>query len=76
MRALRSVGVPYEAADISNARSDATAQGEAIARNLHDDGAGEVDATSEIVALTAYLQRLGKHDVPAAPRGDAVSTSK
>jgi cytochrome c oxidase cbb3-type subunit I/II len=76
MRALRAVGVPYQATEIANAHSDALAQGNTIARNLHDDGVGQVDPTSEIVALTAYLQRLGKHDLPANGTGDVVSTAK
>jgi cytochrome c oxidase cbb3-type subunit I/II len=63
MRALRSVGVPYTAAEIAAAASDARAQ-------------GEVEPTSEIVALTAYLQRLGKHDHEGPGGGDVVSQSK
>jgi cytochrome c oxidase cbb3-type subunit I/II len=67
MRALRSVGVPYRAEDIARAAEDARAQGEAIAKNLRQDGVADVDPAAEIVALTAYLQRLGVHPGPDAP---------
>jgi len=59
MRALRTVGVPYTDGEIETARASIDAQARAIAaeveaqqgpRGLHD---------KEIVALTAYLQRLG-----------------
>ena len=63
--ALQSIGVPYDDRQIAAARSDAEAQGAEIAKNLRDDGVAEVDAQSEIVALIAYLQRLGKHPPPA-----------
>ncbi|MGO9834760.1 MAG: cytochrome-c oxidase, cbb3-type subunit I [Polyangiaceae bacterium] len=71
LRALRSVGVPYEPNQIQAARSDEEAQGAEIAKTLRDEGVGSADPQSEIVALTAYLQRLGKHPeaehVPVAP---------
>ena len=65
MHALQSIGVPYDDRQIAAARGDAEAQGAEIAKNLRDDGVAEVDAQSEIVALIAYLQRLGKHPPPA-----------
>jgi len=76
MRAMRSVGVPYGAADLADARADAEAQGRDIAKNLQDDGAANVDAKSEIVALIAYLQRLGVHPQPLRGPGAAVSIAK
>jgi cytochrome c oxidase cbb3-type subunit I/II len=65
MHALKSIGVPYEDREIEGAAADARAQGEEIVKNLADDGVAGVDPQSEIVALTAYLQRLGKHPEPA-----------
>ena len=59
LRALRAVGVPYDSEQIAGARADAAAQGGEISKNLAGDGAGNVDPQSEIVALIAYLQRLG-----------------
>jgi len=58
MRALRSVGVPYKADEISGAVESARNQGEAIKKDLAANGA-EVGADTELVALIAYLQRLG-----------------
>jgi cytochrome c oxidase cbb3-type subunit I/II len=63
MRALRSIGVPYDAREIESAADDEKAQGAAIAERLRNDGA-DVDPGSEIVALIAYLQRLGFHAEP------------
>jgi cytochrome c oxidase cbb3-type subunit I/II len=76
MRAMRSVGVPYGAQDLADARADAEAQGRDIAKNLQDDGAANVDPKSEIVALIAYLQRLGVHPQPLRGPGAAVSVAK
>jgi cytochrome c oxidase cbb3-type subunit I/II len=59
VRALRSVGVPYTARDVETAAGDARTQGAAIASNLRDEGIGTIDDRSEVVALIAYLQRLG-----------------
>jgi len=64
LRAMRALGVPYTPRQIEGAASDAAAQGAAIAGELRRDGA-EVAPGSEMVALVAYLQRLGK--VPTAP---------
>jgi cytochrome c oxidase cbb3-type subunit I/II len=77
MEAMVSLGVPYSADDISNARQNMDAQALQIEKNLYSDpdfaksyeadkkealGAGEpfVEMRDrEIVALIAYLQRLG-----------------
>ena len=65
MSALRSVGVPYAHAEIERARLDAGEQGEAIAKDLAAEGV-QVQADTQMVALIAYLQRLGKNP-PARP---------
>ncbi|MDX9758856.1 MAG: cytochrome-c oxidase, cbb3-type subunit I [Bacteroidota bacterium] len=56
--ALRSVGVPYPAGYEEKAIADLKTQAEAIAANL---AAGGITTTwdREIIALIAYLQRLG-----------------
>lgn len=58
LTALQSLGVPYTDAQVQNAAADARTQGEAIVGRLSQGG---ITATpdSEIVALIAYLQRLG-----------------
>jgi len=59
LEAMRTVGVPYPAAQINAARQIATAEANAIAEDLRANGA-RVAADSEAVALIAYLQRLGR----------------
>jgi cytochrome c oxidase cbb3-type subunit I/II len=56
--AMRTIGVPYSEAEITTAQSMALAQGEGIVADLRKSGA-EVAADAEIVALIAYLERLG-----------------
>jgi len=75
MRALRSVGVPYQAAELDSAASDEAAQGKEIADNLRAEGVADAAAQSELVALIAYLQHLGVHPQPN-PGGAAVSMAK
>jgi cytochrome c oxidase cbb3-type subunit I/II len=75
MRAMRSIGVPYDAREIASAAADEAAQAGEIADSLRKDGA-EVDPRSEIVALIAYLQRLGVHPQPHPAGGSPVSLAK
>jgi cytochrome c oxidase cbb3-type subunit I/II len=72
MHALKSIGVPYEAREIESSASDAEAQGGQITKSLEADGVPGVDPRSEVVALIAYLQRLGTH--PDAQHGPDVAT--
>ena len=76
LMALRSVGVPYDGSQIDGARTDAATQGRQIAQNLRDEGVTGVEPQSEIVALVAYLQRLGKshEDAPHGGAGQASLT--
>lgn len=57
--ALRTVGVPYPEGYEAVANSELMAQGNAIADNLYAEDQIEVLGDAEIVALIAYLQRLG-----------------
>jgi cytochrome c oxidase cbb3-type subunit I/II len=68
LRALRWAGVPYSARDIETAGPDADAESAAIASNLRDEGIAAIDARSEVVALIAYLQRLGTKPSPIQTR--------
>jgi cytochrome c oxidase cbb3-type subunit I/II len=65
LHAMKTIGVPYSDAQIAGASSDARAQGEVIAKDLHEAGL-DVAADSELVAVTAYLQRLGATPPPVA----------
>jgi cytochrome c oxidase cbb3-type subunit I/II len=58
INALRTVGVPYEVGYEDYANIDLDKQSEEIIRTLNADGI-EVIPDAEIVALIAYLQRLG-----------------
>jgi cytochrome c oxidase cbb3-type subunit I/II len=55
---LRKVGVPYEEGYEEQANADLDKQSEGITKSLKADGI-EVLQDAEIVALIAYLQRLG-----------------
>lgn len=57
--AMIKLGVPYEKDYAAKANEDLMAQAKEIQSNLEKDKI-EVDATDEIVALIAYLQRVGK----------------
>lgn len=59
IRALRTVGVPYEDGYESQANDDLDKQAAEIVASLKADEI-EVMPEAEIVALIAYLQRLGK----------------
>jgi cytochrome c oxidase cbb3-type subunit I/II len=72
MRALRSLGVPYVDGDIETAVASMHTQARAIAAEVESQQGPSGLAEKEIVALTAYLQRLGtdirwKRPQPAQP---------
>ena len=56
--ALRKTGTPYTDADIAGAEESLAAQGGAIVGRLRDAGI-QTEPDRKIVALIAYLQRLG-----------------
>jgi cytochrome c oxidase cbb3-type subunit I/II len=59
VRALQKSGVPYTAADVDGVAGSLASQAQQIVTNLA--GAGiQTEADREIVALIAYLQRLGR----------------
>ena len=57
--ALRTVGVPYPEGYEEQANNDLDDQAAGIAKNLSDQDNIEVAPDTEIIALIAYLQRLG-----------------
>jgi cytochrome c oxidase cbb3-type subunit I/II len=71
MRALRTVGTPYTDGEIETAEASIAAQAAAIAAEIEAQQGPLGLADKEIVALTAYLQRLGTDlkwkVVPAQP---------
>lgn len=60
LNALKALGAPYEAQTIENARELAIAQAEEITKNMEDAGVEFKMKDKQIIALIAYLQRLGK----------------
>jgi cytochrome c oxidase cbb3-type subunit I/II len=59
LRVLRSLGVPYSDGEISGAAGLARMQATAIQTDLEGQGI-RIDPQSKMVALIAYLQRLGR----------------
>jgi cytochrome c oxidase cbb3-type subunit I/II len=60
LAAMKTLGVPYRGQDIQNGNYELEASARAIVTDLRQQGV-EVAWDSELVALIAYLQRLGKH---------------
>jgi cytochrome c oxidase cbb3-type subunit I/II len=58
IRAMMKLGVPYPENYDQFANTDLMKQAERITKNLKKDGI-KVENTKEIVAMIAYLQRLG-----------------
>jgi len=65
MHAMQRIGVPYKDAEIAAAAADARAQAEAIAKDLASEGV-RVAPDSEMVAVIAYVQSIGKKPEPPA----------
>ncbi|HEY4003424.1 MAG TPA: cytochrome-c oxidase, cbb3-type subunit II, partial [Candidatus Xenobia bacterium] len=59
MQVLREVGVPYTDEDIKNAPAQLQQQAQQIADSLRQASISDAQPDREIVALIAYLQRLG-----------------
>lgn len=57
--ALRALGVPYSDGEIRKASSSASEQAESLRSDLEAQGV-RIAADSEMIALIAYLQRLGR----------------
>lgn len=72
MQALAAAGVPYDGMEIESAADDALAEAQDITGELLATGKVRVAPDSKMVALIAYLQRLGRPPaVPALPAGGA-----
>ncbi len=57
---MKQLGVPYTDREIENAEADAREQAQSIAAEIVKQGAPANAQDFEIIALIAYLQRLGK----------------
>ncbi len=63
---MKTLGVPYTDHEIDSASAAARAEAKNISDNLVKDGAPPGLEDKQIVALIAYLQRLGKINKPVA----------
>ncbi len=59
IKAMQKLGVPYPEGYAAKANDDLKNQAEEIATNLKDQGVPEAVWNKKIIALIAYLQRLG-----------------
>ena len=66
LRAMRTLGVPYTDDDVRDAAATALSQGRLISEDLRAQDV-IVDPQSELAAVIAYLQRLGRGPQPTAP---------
>ncbi len=71
IRAMRTLGVPYPKGYDKLANADLMKQATEIADNLRKEKI-ETPANKEVIALIAYLQRLGR-DIQAEPKPVAVN---
>ena len=65
MRVLKKLGVPYTDLEIQNAVADYQAQAAQVVAALQAKGKTEAQPDREIVAMIAYLRRLGNNLEPA-----------
>jgi cytochrome c oxidase cbb3-type subunit I/II len=75
MKVLQDLGVPYTDDEIAHADRLRYAQASLIAADLNADPTIKVDPNEEIVALIAYLQRLGT-DIKKAPKEELEALMK
>lgn len=74
IRAMQTLGVPYEKGFDETANADLLRQAMSIRDNLKKDKI-ETSPTAEIVAMVAYLQRMGT-DIKSATREQTVTIQK
>jgi len=75
LKALRKVGVPYPAGyEDGEAQKELAAQAAKVVENLKTGSITNAPADREIIALIAYLQRLGT-DIKATPAATNVTTT-
>ncbi len=71
IKVLQSLGTPYDPGYAEIAVEDLKLQAEMIAQNLRNEGINQEGLENkEIVALIAYMQRLGKDATPPVIVGD------
>ncbi|HEX6810821.1 MAG TPA: cytochrome-c oxidase, cbb3-type subunit I [Planctomycetota bacterium] len=76
MNVLRKLGTPYSEEQLMNAQADYEAQAATVVANLATQGKTGADPESEIVALIAYLMRLGRNLEPASGQAASIEGGK
>ena len=76
MRVLKKLGTPYTDAQVQDAAADYRTQAGVVVANLAAQGKTGAEADSEIVALIAYLMRLGRNLEPANKQGAVIEGGK
>jgi cytochrome c oxidase cbb3-type subunit I/II len=76
MRVLKRLGTPYTAEQIAGAADDYRAQADTVVANLAAAGKTDAEPDREIVALIAYLMRLGRNLEPAEARAVSIEGGK
>ena len=66
MRAMHRVGVPYSTIELRSAAQSAQSQADEIVTELQETANVTIAANSKLVALIAYLKRLGNPPAPPA----------
>jgi len=74
MVGMRKIGVPYSENDITNAQRNLATQEAKIVTNLQMGAISNAPPNREIVAVIAYLQRLGT-DIKAQPAPATTATT-
>jgi cytochrome c oxidase cbb3-type subunit I/II len=69
LRVMSSLGVPYDEDDFANAEADARAQADEIVALLRPD-IDPPSSDSELIAVIAYLRRLGLNESTFTPERD------
>jgi cytochrome c oxidase cbb3-type subunit I/II len=75
MRTLVTLGVPYSEADLATAQEMALSQGQLIAADLAQQDV-QLAPASELAAVIAYLQRLGRGPQPGDAEEPQVSRAR
>jgi cytochrome c oxidase cbb3-type subunit I/II len=60
LSAMKALGVPYSDEEVQNASSDALSEAKGILEKLKSEGVTQGKEEHEIIALIAYLQKLGQ----------------
>ena len=76
MRVLKKLGTPYTDEQIAKAEADYRAQADVVLANLAKKEKAGAKQDTEIVAMIAYLMRLGRNLEPANGKTAAIEGGK